>query len=413
MFTNIFLSILCVSGLAQAGANHGIQQRRDVANTSEVYDAIVIGGGPSGLSALSGLARVRRKVLMVDSGEYRNDATRHMHDVIGLDGVQPAYFRWLAREKIAYYDSVSMTNGTVKSITPLNTSSTNPSYTAEVLYPSGETAIVTTRSIVLGTGLQDVLPSTPGLADNWGKGIYWCPWCDGNEHADQALGILSSLDAAPGLVREVSTLNSDVVAFVNGTDTPEIRAETDTAFPGWETYLEVNNVTIYNQTILSITRLQNGTDPNADPSAPTYPEYDLFRVDLDDGTSVERAAFFVEFPNVQRSSLGQDLGVALDNGRLAGNQTNGYLTNIPMVYAVGDNNIDRSTNVPHAMYSGKRAAVYLHVALARQESKAEIDGASNSAEAAVKRAQFDLEPRDVWERMNGSPGDLFYAGEFE
>lgn len=253
-----------------------------------------------------------------------------------------------------------MTNGTVKSITPLNTSSTNPSYTAEVLYPSGETAIVTTRSIVLGTGLRDILPNTPGLAENWGQGIYWCPWCDGNEHADQALGILSSLDAVPGLVREVSTLNSDVVAFVNGTDTPEMRNETETSFPGWQTYLEVHNVTVYNQTILSITHLKNGSDPNADPNLPSYPEYDLFRIDLDDGTSVERAAFFVEFPNAQRSSLGEDLGVNLIDGRLAGNQTNGYLTNIPLVYAVGDNNIDGSTNVPHAMYSGKRAAVYLH-----------------------------------------------------
>lgn len=50
------------------------------------YDAIIIGGGPSGLSALSGLARVRRNVLLIDSGEYRNGPTRHMHDVIGFDG---------------------------------------------------------------------------------------------------------------------------------------------------------------------------------------------------------------------------------------------------------------------------------------------------------------------------------------
>jgi heterodisulfide reductase subunit A-like polyferredoxin len=52
------------------------------------YDAIVVGGGPAGLSALSGLARVRRNVLLVDSGEYRNGPTTHMHDVIGWDGTQ-------------------------------------------------------------------------------------------------------------------------------------------------------------------------------------------------------------------------------------------------------------------------------------------------------------------------------------
>lgn len=53
------------------------------------WDAIVIGGGPAGLSALSGLARVRRRVLLIDSGEYRNGQTTHMHDVIGWDGKKP------------------------------------------------------------------------------------------------------------------------------------------------------------------------------------------------------------------------------------------------------------------------------------------------------------------------------------
>lgn len=50
------------------------------------YDAIIVGGGPSGLAVGSGLARVRRNVLLIDSGEYRNDLTRHMHDVLGYDG---------------------------------------------------------------------------------------------------------------------------------------------------------------------------------------------------------------------------------------------------------------------------------------------------------------------------------------
>lgn len=54
-----------------------------------VYDAIIVGGGPSGLAALSALGRVRRKTLLIDSGEYRNAPTRHMHDVLGFDGGLP------------------------------------------------------------------------------------------------------------------------------------------------------------------------------------------------------------------------------------------------------------------------------------------------------------------------------------
>lgn len=50
------------------------------------YDVIVVGGGPAGLSALSGVSRVRRTALLIDSEEYRNAPTREMHDVIGNDG---------------------------------------------------------------------------------------------------------------------------------------------------------------------------------------------------------------------------------------------------------------------------------------------------------------------------------------
>jgi thioredoxin reductase len=36
------------------------------------------------------------------------------------------------------------------------------------------------------------------------------------------------------------------------------------------------------------------------------------------------------------------------------------VTNIKGIFAVGDANTDNSTNVPHAMWSGKRAAVTIH-----------------------------------------------------
>lgn len=50
------------------------------------YDVIVVGGGPAGLSALSGVSRVRRNALLFDNQQYRNAPTREMHDVIGNDG---------------------------------------------------------------------------------------------------------------------------------------------------------------------------------------------------------------------------------------------------------------------------------------------------------------------------------------
>lgn len=252
-----------------------------------------------------------------------------------------------------------MTNGTVTKIEAQGDINAT-AFTVQVTFPSGEEKTLSARKVVLATGIKDDLPSTPGLQSNWGKGIYWCPWCDGHEHADQPMGLLAPLSSVAQLVREVSTLNADVVAFANGTDTPAERLTADSLFPGWGEYLEISNVTVYNQTVTSITRLKDGYDAAADPSLPSVAEYDLFSVGLADGTSVERAALLVEFPNEQRSRVGADLGVTLYGGRLFANQAKGFLTNIPGVYAVGDSNSFNVTNVPSAMYTGKSAAVYLH-----------------------------------------------------
>ncbi|KAL2126986.1 hypothetical protein VTI74DRAFT_11502 [Chaetomium olivicolor] len=334
------------------------------------FDAIVVGGGPAGLSALSGLARVRRKVLLIDSGEYRNAPTRHMHDVLGFDGVTPAYFRWAARQQLSHYTTITMINGTVTKIAPGD--SENSYFTVSTLNPAGDTTTnITARKIILATGLRDILPLTPGVRENWGQGIFWCPWCDGHEHADQPLGLLGSLDNVPSAVREMVTLNKDVIALVNGTDTAEFRATTDKKMANWQKYLEIHNVKIDNRTIAAITRLRNGTDGDEDPSLPTVTEHDLFRVDFTEGPPVERAAFLAAFPSEQTSKVGEEMGVQLYGGRLAADPNGGLVTNIPGVYAIGDANSDNVTNVPHALFSGKRTAVYLHVKIAREDGDPE------------------------------------------
>jgi len=150
------------------------------------------------------------------------------------------------------------------------------------------------------------------------------------------------------------------VAFVNGSDTPEYRAINDKKFPGWERYLEIHKVKVDNRTITSITRLKNGSDHPADPSLPTAAEYDLFSVDFADGGKVQAASFLASWPSEQLSKVGEEAGVALYGGRLAADSTSGLATNVPGIYAIGDANSDNVTNVPHALFSGKRTAVYLH-----------------------------------------------------
>lgn len=83
----VFLSLLALSGAVS------------VPQTD--YDVIIVGGGPAGLSALSGVARVRRNALLFDNQQYRNGPTREMHDVIGNDGeLYPAILKRLFTDSL-------------------------------------------------------------------------------------------------------------------------------------------------------------------------------------------------------------------------------------------------------------------------------------------------------------------------
>ncbi|KAL6876260.1 FAD/NAD(P)-binding domain-containing protein [Trichoderma longibrachiatum] len=368
------------------------------------YDVIIVGGGPAGLSAASGLARVRRNVLLIDSGDYRNAPTRHLHDVIGFDGVTPAYFRWRARNQIREYGTVSLANGTVTKIQP---QADNSYFTVSADYPDEHNLTFTARKIILATGLRDLIPSTPGLRENWGKGIYWCPWCDGHEHADQQLGILGPLEKGPGAVREIITLNQDIILFANGTDTPEQRTATDEDFPQWEQYLKLHSIKIDNRIVTSIERLANGTTGDEDPSLPSVPEHDLLQLNFDTGAPVIRAAILTNFETTQKSPLGEETGVTLYGGKLAVDASRGLVTNIPGIFAIGDANSDNTTNIPHAMYSGKKTAVYIQVELETENAEAEL-----SVQSTKRKRGLERRTRALWSRMN-VPGEVLYAGEFD
>ncbi|SPJ88790.1 related to thioredoxin reductase [Fusarium torulosum] len=400
-----FFKTLAVSALFSLGNAAAIAKSASSEVPKTDYDAIVVGGGPAGLSALSGLARVRRNVLLLDNGLYRNGPTRHMHDVIGFDGVQPAYYRYEARKLLSYYPTVKMENATVTDIESKSKGDGATWFSVSVEYPGQPSKQITARKIVLATGLKDILPNTPGIEDAWGKGIFWCPWCDGHEHADQPLGLLAPLNKIAGMVREMATLNKDVYAFVNGTDNSTTRALADKDLPKWEEYLKLHNVTVDNRTITEVKRLKNGDTHNADPSLPSVPEFDLFSVEFDEGKAIERAAFLANFPDEQRSDVGEKAGVQLYGGRLQSNGSAGQITNIPGIYAIGDANTDNTTNVPHALFTGKRAAVFLHVQLEREQQSAELAG--------LPKREAELQERDVWEVMNGKRGEMLYAGEFE
>lgn len=146
-----------------------------------MYDTVILGGGPAGLQAALTLGRVHVRAMLFDAGAYRNDPTRHAHNVLALDGVPPAEIRRRARAELAAYASVELRDEAVDAVARDGDGFT-------VTTRAGEN--VRARTVILATGLRDELPPVPGLAEHWGTRVAHCPFCHGHEFAGSPVAVL-------------------------------------------------------------------------------------------------------------------------------------------------------------------------------------------------------------------------------
>ena len=91
---------------------HARKKRKSAAIPSKIYDSLILGADPAGLSAEIALARVKRTALVLSHQTFRNDVIKAMHAVLGYDGAHPADFRGIAREQIEKYgDGIDLAEG--------------------------------------------------------------------------------------------------------------------------------------------------------------------------------------------------------------------------------------------------------------------------------------------------------------
>jgi len=154
------------------------RERFDVAVTG----AAVIGGGPAGLTAATWLARYRTRVVVIDSGEYRNEHVEQAHGYFGFDPADPAELRRRGREGLAQYREATILAGRVTS------ARRNEDGTFDLSVEEGSaTTTIRTMRVVLATGVSDEFPEIEGFFEHYGASVFHCPTCDGYEAKDKAV----------------------------------------------------------------------------------------------------------------------------------------------------------------------------------------------------------------------------------
>src|SRR5947209_18674162 len=71
-----------------------------------MFDVVIVGAGPAGLSAALILGRCRRHVLICDTGEHRNAHSQALHGFLTRDGIAPGEFLRLGYEQLRTYDTL-------------------------------------------------------------------------------------------------------------------------------------------------------------------------------------------------------------------------------------------------------------------------------------------------------------------
>ncbi|MCA1832507.1 MAG: NAD(P)/FAD-dependent oxidoreductase [Mycobacteriales bacterium] len=146
-----------------------------------IVDALVVGGGPAGLSAALWLARYRRQVVVVDSGDYRNARVEQTHGYFGYGDCDPAELRARALDDLAAYPRTAVRRTTVEAVRR-----SGSAFTAQL----GDGDELRALRVVLATGVRDRFPEVDGFLDHYGASAFHCPTCDGYEARDRTVVVL-------------------------------------------------------------------------------------------------------------------------------------------------------------------------------------------------------------------------------
>lgn len=172
-----------------------------------IYDVIIVGGGPAGLSAALMLGRCRRRVLVCDAGQPRNAASQHLHGYLTRDGINPREFLRLAREELKQYDTVEVREERVA-----DAACERAAFQATL----STGAVVHARKLLLATGVVDNIPEIEGLRALYGRSVFHCPYCDGWELRDQRIAIYGRGARGAGLALELTAWSRDLVLLTDG-----------------------------------------------------------------------------------------------------------------------------------------------------------------------------------------------------
>lgn len=294
------------------------------------YDAIIVGGGPAGLSAALVLGRCRRRVLVCDAGHPRNEPSSGVHGYFTRDCIHPSELLRIGREQLEPY-GVEFRQATVTEVAVADGG-------FRICLEGGEE--LQSRKVLIATGVRDTLPEIEGLKEMFGKSVHHCQYCDGWEWRDQPVAVYAPRQTGLGMSLALrSTWTADVALLTDGPSRLK-RAQREE--------LKCFGIAVREERVARV----EGKDGM------------LERVIFQRGEPLERRAIFLNTGFEQQCNLASGLGCLFTpKGVLHADKYE--QTNIPGVYVAGDASRDVQMVITAAA-EGVKAAKAINEDLQRE-----------------------------------------------
>ena len=286
------------------------------AHRHAAYDAVIVGGGPAGLSAALVLGRANRRVLVFDNDRPANAVSQGVGGLLGHDRVTPADLRRGGRRQLEQFVDVEVRHGAIEDVERIRD--------ALVVQPT-DGPPVRAHAIVLAHGLRYDPPPLPGIEALWGRSVFHCAFCDGWEVRDRPLAFHGSGPAAVRSALVLAGWSNDVVLCTDGAPDP-------------------------GGAVLADAGVRVRTEPIARLAGN---DGQLTQIEFSHGPAEHREALFVNTRRDQPNGLAAALGCDLTEAGTIVTDADGR-TNVAGVYAAGDAATPHSRSVANAIGTGSR-----------------------------------------------------------
>lgn len=257
-----------------------------------MYDVVIIGAGPAGISASLYTARANKKTLVIYSDKSSLEKTEKIENFYGFKNGIDGKKLYEDGIKQAKNIGVELANEEVIKIEMLEEkfeiTTTNKKYIA--------------KSIILATGTKKNIPNIKGLKEFEGKGISYCAICDGFFYRGKEVAVLGNGNYAISETNDLINLAKKVIILTNGKEEPDIRAD---------------NVEINKKEIEEITGKEK-----------------VEEITFKDKTKIKVEGVFVAEGTAGSVEFAKKLGILTNNNKIIVNEK--METNVKGIYACGD-----------------------------------------------------------------------------